>query len=385
MRPRLLIAEDNDSLQDRRDAPERQVELADGATDDPSTRVLYGLSPAMQQVFKAIGRAARGPHSVLITGESGTGKELVARILHASSDRAAGPLVTVNTAAIPGDLLEAELFGHTRGSFTGAHADRRGRFDEAHGGTLFLDEVGEMPLGLQAKLLRAIETRRFHPVGSARERQVDVRIVTSTHRDLAEAARAGRFRSDLYYRLNVLAIHLPPLRERLEDLPRLADWLLARHARENGLQCCSLDASAVDWLSSYTWPGNVRELENTLIRAAVFTGRTVLRTDDLRQAMGRGDHAEGGATGPSFEETLRHHLAPLVRRFPPPPEGSRSDLYDLVLRTTEQVLLRLTLERTEGNQLHASRLLGINRNTLKRKLDEQGVETSSLRRRKGRT
>ena len=337
--------------------------LADGPEGERGTRILYGRSPAMQRVFKAIGRAARSPHAVLIGGESGTGKELVARILHEQSDRSDGPFVAVNTAAIPAELLEADLFGHARGAFTGAVQARPGKFRAADGGTLFLDEIGEMPLLLQAKLLRALESQEFYPVGAHRQVRTDARIVAASNRDLGEEVRADRFRGDLYYRLCVLVIDLPPLRERTEDVPLLADWLLERHA-EQARPRRVLSDEALDWLRERDWPGNVRELENTLIRAATFAQGPVIHVQDLVGPTGRLDEPEGGG----LEELLRARLGPLVAG-----SGETSDLHASVVGTCERVLLELALERTGGNQAQAARLLGINRNTLKRKLDEHGI------------
>ncbi len=343
--------------------------LADGPAASPDTRTLFGESPAMQRVFKAIGRAAGSPHAVLISGESGTGKELVARILHQSSNRASGPFIAVNAAAIPSELLEATLFGHVKGAFTGATESHAGKFQAADGGTLFLDEVGEMPLGLQAKLLRVLQEKEFYPLGATRQVRVDVRIVAATNRDLLEEVRAGRFRGDLYYRLDVLGIEIPPLRDRQDDIPRLAQWLLDRHAAAGTVPRCGLSDEAVAWLSAYTFPGNVRELENMLVRAATFATGEVLRIADLLGPTGaeRRDH---GAQEESIEEMLRRRLGPVVRNFPEPPKGSKSDLHPLVVGMAERVLIELTLQRTNGNQVQAARLLGINRNTLRRKLDE---------------
>jgi len=352
--------------------------LADGPATEPDTRTLFGESPAMQRVFKAIGRAASSPHAVLISGESGTGKELVARILHQSSDRETGPFVAVNAAAIPSELLEATLFGHAKGAFTGATESHPGKFQAADGGTLFLDEVGEMPLALQAKLLRVLQEKEFYPLGATRQVRVDVRIVAATNRDLLEEVRAGRFRSDLYYRLDVLAIELPPLRDRKDDIPRLAQWLLDRHAGGGSVPRCSLSQEAVDWLSQYTFPGNVRELENMLVRAATFATGGVIRIPDLLGPTGA-ERRETGAQEESIEDLLHRRLGPVVRNFADPPRGRKSDLHALVVGMAERVLIELTLTRTNGNQVQAARLLGINRNTLRRKLDEYDLDPEESR------
>ena len=362
-----------------RAAAHRMSPLADGPPDAATTRTLYGRSAAMQRVFKAIGRAAPSPHSVLITGESGTGKELVARILHQEGPRTTAPFVAMNAAAIPDELLEADLFGHARGAFTGAQGPRAGKFHAAAGGTLFLDEIGEMPLSLQAKLLRVLETKCFYPVGADREVKVDVRIVAATNRDLAEAVRAGRFRGDLFYRLNVLSIELPPLRDRLDDIPLLAEWLLEKNARENGGPRRELSAQALGWLRDYTWPGNVRELENMLVRASTFAQGPVIRAEDLSGPTGQRGRRPGSAQEEPFEELVRRRLGPVVRGFPVPGPGQKSDLHPLAVGTVERVLIELVLGRTNGNQLKAAKLLGINRNTLKRKLDEHGVDPNKFR------
>ncbi len=367
------------AAKDRSAPPPRPPGIADGPLAAAETRTLYGQSPAMQRVFKAIGRAARRPYSVLIAGESGTGKELVARILHQESDRATGPFVAVNAAAIPADLLEADLFGHAKGAFTGAGAAKPGKFVAASGGTLFLDEIGEMPLALQAKLLRVLERKEFYPLGATEEVSVDVRIVAASNRDLAEEVRAGNFRGDLFYRLNVLTIGLPPLRDRLEDIPLLASWLLEKHARDGNAPFRTLSEEALDWLKQYTWPGNVRELENTLVRAATFAQGPVIHPGDLVGPTGRLDRRRMGAQDESFESVLFSRLRPVVRTYPEPATGERSDLHELVVGTAERVLLDLVMRRAGGNQLQAARLLGINRNTLKRKLDEHRIDLDEIR------
>jgi two-component system, NtrC family, nitrogen regulation response regulator GlnG len=349
---------------DRATGPELVPELADGPESDAGTRVLYGRSPAMQRVFKAIGRAAQSRFSVLICGESGTGKELVARILHASSERATGPFVAVNAAAIPAELLEADLFGHSKGAFTGATSARPGKFVAADGGTLLLDEIGEMPLALQAKLLRVLESKEFHPVGAHRQVRVDVRILAASNRDLLAEVKAGRFRGDLYYRLNVLTIGLPSLRERTEDVPLLAGWLLDKHAREGATRARRLDDEAMAWLQEQDWPGNVRELENALVRAATWAQGPVIRVADLVGPTGGVPDGAGATDG--FEAGLRERLRSLVAE-------ADDGLHERVVAATERVLLELVLERTGGNQLAAAKLMGINRNTLKRKMDEHGV------------
>lgn len=357
----------------RRAATEQQsnverTTLPDGAPEAPETRTLFGRSPAMQQVFKAIGRAAPSPHPVLVHGESGTGKELVARILHRESPRASGPFVAVNTAALPATLMEAELFGHQRGAFTGADRPRDGRFVAADGGTLFLDEIGEMPAAVQAKLLRVLQERSVHPVGSDREVRVDVRVIAATHRDLAEEVRAGRFRADLYYRLHVLAIRLPPLRERTEDLAELSHALLDKLHRERSIERRSLAPDALRWIRSWHWPGNVRELENTLVRAATFSRGPVLHEADLRAGLG----ASIDASAADLDAQLRPILRVLLDQG-----GAEGAVVPRVTEVVERVLIALALERTGGHQGRAAALLGVHRNTLRRRLQEMGHQGSA--------
>jgi len=374
------------AVRDRQEvgSPPEVMEDRTGTSSSPDSRTLYGHSKAMQSVFKCIGRAAGSPHSVLVSGESGTGKELVARILHQESNRADGPFVAVNTAAIPGELLEADLFGHVKGAFTGAHTATQGKFLAANGGTLFLDEVGEMPLALQAKLLRVLEQKSFYPLGADKEVQADVRIITATHRDLAEDVRSGHFRRDLFFRLNVLTIHLPALRDRIDDIPPLANWLLRKHASNGSIPDRSLSEEAIDWLCQYTWPGNVRELENVLVRAATYAHGPSIRVEDLLGPTGRLTMRRTGAQEESFEATLVKRLRPVVRTYPLPEDGEKSDLFDLVVGASERVILDLVMKRMEGNQLRAAALLGINRNTLRRKLDAHSLDTDNYRAHRGR-
>ena len=375
------------AVKDRK-SPSTGLSISDGPAAAAATRTLYGQSSAMQRVFKAIGRAALSPHSTLISGESGTGKELVARILHAESARASGPFIAVNAAAIPPELLEADLFGHARGAFTGATTDKPGKFQAASGGTLFLDEIGELPLALQAKLLRVLERKEFYPVGAHQEVQVDVRIVTASNRDLAEEVRAGNFRGDLFYRLNVLTIDLPPLRDRIEDIPLLAEWLLEKHARDGSTPYRTISPDALAWLQNYTWPGNVRELENTLVRASTFAQGPVIHVEDLVGPTGRLNRRQTGNQEESFEAMLFNRLRGVIRTYPEPQAGEKSDLYHLVVGTAESVVLDLVMRRTGGNQLRAASLLGLNRNTLKRKLDEHRINLKEIRqssRKKGRS
>jgi two-component system nitrogen regulation response regulator GlnG len=326
---------------------------------------LVGRSTALLEVFKSIGRVAARDVAVLITGESGTGKELVARAIHAASPRAGAAFVAVNAAAIPRDLLESELFGHERGAFTGATESRPGRFREASGGTLFLDEIGDMPLELQAKLLRVLQSGEVTSVGGKRAERVDVRIVAATHRDLDAAVREGRFREDLLYRLRVVPIHIPPLRERPDDLPVLAEHFLAHYAVELGSAARFLSEAALDHLAAHDWPGNVRELENAIKRALVLTSHEVLTPDDFAFLTQR--EVEPEASSGSLEEMVRAEAQEALE------EPDPAELYRRLLERVERPLLEVVLSHTGGNQLRAAALLGINRNTLRKKISELRV------------
>jgi len=326
---------------------------------------LVGRSPALLEIFKTVGRVAGRDVSILITGESGTGKELVARAIHQASRRSGGPFVAVNTAAIPRELLESELFGHERGAFTGAVEARTGRFREASEGTLFLDEIGDMPIDLQAKLLRVLQSNEVTPVGGRRAESVDVRIVAATHRDLDLAVSEGQFREDLVYRLRVVPMHIPPLRERREDIPVLAEHFLARYGDELGTGNHFLSPDALERLAGYEWPGNVRELENSIKRALVLTNGEVLSPEDF--AFLEPPARAGGQDGVDLETLIQEQVSDALD------EGGDA-IYRTLLERVERPLLETVLERTEGNQIKAAALLGINRNTLRKKIVELGIE-----------
>ena len=323
---------------------------------------LVGKSSQMLEVFKTIGRVAPRDVPVLITGESGTGKELVARAIHAASPRAEKPFVPVNTAAIPRDLLESELFGHERGAFTGAISSRAGRFREASGGTLFLDEIGDMPSDLQAKLLRVLQENEVTPVGASQAQRVDVRIIAATHRDLEAAVRDASFREDLLYRLRVVPFHLPALRERREDVRVLAEHFVARYANELSGGTRSIAEETVSLLARHTWPGNVRELENAVKRALVLGNSAVLAPEDfefLREPAP--PRREVG-----LDEVLRREAEEEL-------DAGAQEIYRRLIERVEQNLIEAALDRTEGNQIRAAALLGINRNTLRKKIVELGI------------
>ncbi len=341
----------------------RALRRALGKGAPPSER-LVGRSSALLDVFKTIGRVARSDVPVLVTGESGTGKELIARAIHAASPRAANPFVAVNAAAIPRDLLESELFGHERGAFTGAVEARAGRFREASGGTLFLDEIGDMPVDLQAKLLRVLQSGEVTSVGGRRPEPVNVRIVAATHRDLDAAVAGGSFREDLLYRLRVVPIAVPPLRERREDIPPLIDHFLARYDAEltGGMHVISPDA--VEKLVRHGWPGNVRELENAIKRALVLSAAEVIGVEDF--AFLDGGPSERVAM--SLEGIVRTETEAALDR------GGPGDVHGALLARVEKPLIETALARTGGNQLRAAELLGINRNTLRKRIVELGID-----------
>jgi two-component system, NtrC family, nitrogen regulation response regulator GlnG len=332
---------------------------------------LIGRSPAMQDVYRTIARVVPNDLTVLIAGESGTGKELVARAIHDLGPRRERPFVAINMAAIPRDLIEAELFGHERGAFTGAAQRTAGRFEQASGGTLFLDEIGDMPMDAQTRLLRVLQQGEFTTVGGARAIRADVRIVAATNRDLAQAVGEGRFREDLFYRLHVVPMTLPPLRERRQDVA-----LLARHfldgAAGQGLPRRQLDAGAVAALEAHDWPGNVRELENLMRRLAVLSRDTVLTAADVSAMLGQRPAEEAApASEPGLAAAVRAYVARVARDEPRALEDGT--LYDRIIAEVERPLIEALLHRHRGNQLRAARALGLNRNTLRKRLDALAI------------
>jgi len=333
------------------EAPAQPFALAD---------MLIGRSPAMVEVYKEIGRVARTEMTVLLMGESGTGKELVARAIHVNSARTRGPFVTVNMAAIPRDLMESELYGHEKGSFTGAVERRPGKFELASGGTLFLDEIGEMPIELQAKLLRVLQEREVDRVGGSRPMPVDVRIVAATNADLARSVEEGRFRRDLYYRLAVVPIRLPPLREREADVVLLARHYLAKYGEQFRGRALSLGKDAEPLLLAHPWPGNVRELQNVIQRALLKLPGARLGARELAALLPAGTVSDRGLTG-------------LVDQLldAPPPEGGR---HAAAVAAIEAPLIAAAMARTKGNQLRAAELLGMNRNTLRERMRALGMK-----------
>jgi DNA-binding NtrC family response regulator len=312
---------------------------------------IVGRSPGMQEVFALIDRAAPVKTTVLVIGESGTGKEMVARALHESGPRRGGPFLAINCGAIPENLIESTLFGHEKGAFTGADARSRGYFQAAHGGTLLLDEIGELPMGLQSKLLRVLEDGAVTPVGQTTPQKVDVRIVAATHRDLEAEAQAGRFRQDLFFRLNVIKIRLPPLRERPEDLPLLTRFFLDDICRQNNFEPREVEPALLEALQRYDWPGNVRELRNTLESLVILTGRKKLTVGDLPEKFFAGSAPD---PGPEAER----------------PGAAEAELNLSAL--SRQAIIK-ALEACRGNRTEAARQLGISRRTLHRRLNEFGL------------
>ncbi len=328
---------------------------------------IVGTSPVMQEIYKTIGRVAESDATVLLQGESGTGKELIARALHFHSGRS-GPFVAINCSAIPRELLESELFGHERGAFTGAVERTLGKFEIADKGTLFLDEISELPFDLQAKLLRVLQEREFMRVGGRETIRTDARIVSATNRDLAELVRKARFREDLFFRLNVVPIGVPPLRARRGDIPELVRYFVHKIQREMKVQVHGLSTDAEALLLEYPWPGNVRELENSLIRACVLAGSRTLTATDFHLTT-----AETSATtvgDAALDDLIRRKLREFLHR-----EGDAwpKDLHSLALSWIEKPLIEFVIERTAANQVRAAEILGINRNTLRKKINALGI------------
>ena len=355
---------------------------------------MLGQAPAMQDVFRAIGRLAQSHVTVLITGESGSGKELVARALHKHSPRASGPFVAINTAAIPKDLLESELFGHERGAFTGAQASRRGRFEQADGGTLFLDEIGDMPFDLQTRLLRVLSDGNFYRVGGHSAVKANVRVIAATHQDLEQRVKEGVFREDLFHRLNVIRLRLPALRERREDVPMLTRYFLQRSAQQLGVEPKRMAETALAQLCNFHFPGNVRQLENICHWLTVMAPTQVIESKDLppevMAAPGLATErkssvplavtsdaassltmpmaAEPAAAAASvWEAGLENEALQLL-------QSGRNDVWDVLTRRFESRLIQAALFTTRGRRIEAAQKLGIGRNTITRKIQELGIE-----------
>jgi len=325
---------------------------------------IIGQAPAMQEVFRAIGRLSQSHATVLINGESGTGKELVARALHRHSPRRDGPFIAINTAAIPRDLLESELFGHEKGAFTGANAQRKGRFEEAASGTLFLDEIGDMPAELQTRLLRVLSDGQFYRVGGHQPIRANVRVITATHQNLEERVKAGLFREDLFHRLNVIRLRLPPLRERREDIPVLARNFLANSAQQLGVEVKRLSDAALKFLQGAAWPGNVRQLENLCHWLTVMAPGQTIEIDDLPAEM-RDMPQPGTAT--DWQALLATAADALLAK-------EHGVVWEKLSNAFEATLIRRALAATGGKRIEAAQLLGIGRNTITRKIQELGLD-----------
>ena len=339
----------------------RQESAADAAEASPD---ILGQAPAMQEVFRAIGRLSQSHATVLITGESGTGKELVARALHRHSPRSARPFIAINTAAIPRELLESELFGHERGAFTGAQAQRRGRFEQAEGGTLFLDEIGDMPPELQTRLLRVLSDGHFYRVGGHQPMKANVRVIAATNHDLEARVAQGRFREDFFHRLNVIRLRLPPLRERREDIAPLARHFLAKSARELGVEAKRLSEAALKYLGAQDFPGNVRQLENLCHWLTVMAPSITIEAKDLPAEL----RAEAALVATSWVAALEKEVEGLLAR-------GETGVLDELARRFEKALILKALAHTGGRRIEASQLLGLGRNTLTRKIQELGIDS----------
>lgn len=331
--------------------------------------VFIGKSKAVEDVFKKAGKVAARDVTVLILGESGTGKELLARLIHANSPRAGGPFIAVNSAAVPRELMESELFGFEKGSFTGAVEGRKGKFELADGGTIFLDEVGDMFIDLQARLLRVIQEKEFYRIGGREPIKVDVRIIAATNQDLDKAVAEKKFREDLLFRLNGVTFTLPPLRDRKGDIPLLADFFMKKFRREYDPTPRTLSQKAMEALEHYQWPGNVRELENILRRAVLLSPSVNIGPEDLNLPQARHKRE-------SLEDIITTRLKPFIDKTD---HHSRQELYDFIMPFMERPLIKLVLEKTRGNQVQASEMLGINRNTLRKKIKELNIDIGKFR------
>ena len=344
----------------------REDEVAEVAQASPE---ILGQAPSMQEVFRAIGRLSQSNATVLITGESGSGKELVAQALHRHSARASKPFVAINTAAMPKDLLESELFGHERGAFTGAQAMRRGRFEQAEGGTLFLDEIGDMPPDLQTRLLRVLSDGNFYRVGGHQPIKSNVRVIAATHQNLEARVKDGQFREDLYHRLNVIRLRLPSLRERREDIPLLARHFLAKSAKDLGMEAKRLTEAAMNYLSAHDFPGNVRQLENVCHWLTVMAAGQSIEINDLPPEL---REESSRVQGSDWIGALSREAEKALAR-------GESGIMDSLSREFEKVLIAKALAHTGGRRIEAANLLGIGRNTITRKIQELGLEDKGNR------
>ncbi|MFP6625693.1 MAG: sigma-54 dependent transcriptional regulator [Deltaproteobacteria bacterium] len=330
---------------------------------------IIGQSRAMQEIYKMIGRVAASPATVLIQGESGTGKEMIARAVHAYSDRWDSPFLAINCSAIPTELLESELFGHERGAFTGATERRTGKFEQAGNGILFLDEICDMPLALQAKLLRVLQEMEFSRVGGHHLLPANCRIIAATNKELEREVKAGNFREDLYFRLKVVVLDMPPLRQRRDDIPLLVDYFIDRINHSHNFKTRGVAPDAMSLLVAHRWPGNVRELENLLIRAAAMAPNRLLTAEDLPLDRTAATSTLDGSA--SLEKTVAAHVRAHLKSL----KGvAEQDLHPRIIALVEKPLLEAVLESVDGNQVKAAQILGINRNTLRKKISDLGIE-----------
>ena len=355
-------------------ADAKKPTAAERKAEEPGeTMPLVGRSTAMQDIYRALARLMQTDLTVMITGESGTGKELVARALHDFGKRRNGPFVAINMAAIPRDLIEAELFGHEKGAFTGANTRSSGRFEQAEGGTLFLDEIGDMPMDAQTRLLRVLQEGEYTMVGGRNPIKTNVRIVAATHRDLSQMIRQGLFREDLFYRLNVVPIRLPPLRERIDDVADLVQHFLNAAQRE-GEPPKSVSPEAIRLMQNYNWPGNIRELENLVRRLSALYADEMISAEIVQNELNIADRtATTGVAGPvDVSVAVETHVGQLLREYEPnlPPAG----LYQRVIDKVEAPLIAMALNACGGNQIRAADLLGLNRNTLRKKIRTHSIE-----------
>ncbi len=353
--------------------PKRPIRTA-GADEQGEPMPLVGRSPAMQDIYRMLARMMQTDLTVMISGESGTGKELVARALHEYGKRRNGPFVAINMAAIPRDLIESELFGHEKGAFTGAQQRAAGRFEQAEGGTLFLDEIGDMPMDAQTRLLRVLQQGEYTTVGGRTPIRTDVRIIAATNKDLRQTINQGLFREDLFYRLNVVPVRLPPLRERSEDIPDLVRHFFAR-AEKEGLQVKRIAADGIDILRRHAWPGNVRELENLVRRLAALYPQDEISAEIVAHELSTGEASPASVGAQTGEATIAGATEAWLHRYfltfgdalPPP------GLHDRIIAEVERPLIIACMTATRGNQIRAAELLGLNRNTLRKKIRELGV------------
>ncbi len=335
-------------------------------------RTIIGKSQPMQDIYKIVGRVAPTDVTVLVTGESGTGKELVARAIHYNSPRLGKAFLALNCAAIPSELLESELFGYEKGAFTGANERKIGKFEQASGGTLFLDEIGDMPFDLQSKLLRVLQEKEITRTGGNTSISVDVRIVAATNQNLEEQVRTRHFREDLYYRLNVVPINIPPLRERRSDIPLLVDYFIPRTQQELNVQTRGCTKEAMELLMRHDWPGNIRELENSLRRASLLSADALLIPEDFPDLQPQGAAGE-------VDESLEALIAKKLRSsFAQMDVQELDNLYEMVMRQMERPLIKIILEKTRSNQVRASEILGINRNTLRKKIQTLDIDIKNV-------